>query len=785
MRALDRKLLRDLWHLRVQAAAVALLTACGVATLVGSVTTWRALERTQAGYYADHRFPDLFAEVRRAPGGLAARLADLPGVAEVEPRVGAYGTLALERAAGAPITARLVSQPPGGSRLDRLHLRTGRGPAGPGEVAVGEGFAQAWGLGPGDALAAVVNGRRERLTVVGVAVSPSTVYAIRPGDVFPDDRHFAVLWVDQATLAAALDLTGAWNEVGLVLAPGASRPEVVAQVDRLLAAAGGTGAYGRDQHVSHRFLTDEIRQLKAMAAAVPSIFMGVAAYIISLVLSRLVATQRAQIGMLKAIGWSGAQVAGHYAWMVTGMALAGGLAGLGGGVAMGRWMAGVYAAYYRLPELRFEGDLPVLALAVALAVAAALLGAAGAVWRALRLPPAEAMRPAAPPTYRPGLVERLGLTRWLSQPGRMVVRGLSRRPLRAALAALGLSTAVAVLLLSNFSEGATSLILRRELEEAQRQDLSVTFANARGPEALAELRALPGVLAVEGTRDVPAVLRHGHLSYRTGLRGVEPDARLGRLVSADGQVVPVPPSGLVLSRQLAAILAVEPGGLVTAEITEGRRPVLTLPVVATVDDFLGAGATMARQALSASLGEGPLVTGARLATDPALAGEVRARLAARPGVMGATSRAATVAAVRVILDELVVTYMAVISLLAAGIAAGVVYNTARITWAEREPELSTLRVIGFTRGETWRILAGELLALLVAALPLGTALGALAVRSVAAAMSNDLFRIPAVVNRGEVAWAVGVTTAVTLAVTALAYRWVARLDLAGSLDRRE
>lgn len=785
LRALDRKLLRDLWHLRVQAAAVALLTACGVATFVGSVTTWRALERSQAGFYASHRFPDLFAEVRRAPAPLADRLAALPGVAEAEPRVGGSGRVELERAGGAPITARLISQPPGGSRLDRLHLRSGRGPAGPGEAAAGEGFAQAWRLGPGDALDVVVNGRRERLTVVGVAVSPGTIYTIRPGDLVPDDRHFAVLWVDEATLAGALDLTGAWNEVGLVLAPGARQAEVVARVDRLLAAAGGAGAYGRDEHVSHRFISDEIRQLEAMAAVVPTIFIGVAAFIVSLVLSRLVATQRAQIGMLKALGWSGAQVAAHYAWMVAAVALAGGAAGIGGGLAMGQWMAGVYARYYRLPELRFEGDLPVVALALALALGAALLGAAGAVWRALRLPPAEAMRPTAPPSYRAGLLDRLGVARWLSPPGRMVVRGLSRRPLRAALAALGLSTAVAVLEISGFTEGAVDLIVRRELEEGQRQDLAVTFTGARGPAALAELRALPGVLAVEGTRDVPAVLRHGHHRYRTALRGVEPGARLGRLVAADGQVVPLPPAGLVLSRQLAAQLDVGPGGVVTVEVAEGRRPVLALPVVATVDDLLGAGATMARPALSASLGEGPLATGAWLAVDPARADEVRASLAARPGVLGATSRAATVAAVRAILDELLQSYMAVITFLAAGLAAGVVYNTARITWAEREPELCTLRVIGFTRGEAWRILAGEVLALLVAALPLGAGLGVLAVRGTAAAMSNDLFRIPAVVGHAEVAYAVGATAAVTLAVTLLALRWVARLDLVGSLDRRE
>lgn len=785
IRALDRKLLRDLWRMRVQAAAVALLAAAAVTTFVGSVVTWRALERTQAGYYASHRFPDVFADVRRAPAPLASRLAALPGVAEAEPRLSAYGTVELARAGDAPITARLISQPPGGSRLDQLHLRVGRALAGPDEVLLGEGFAEAWGLGPGDALAVVVNGQRIRLRVVGVALSPGVVYAIRPGDLLPDDRHFAVLWLEEDTLAAALDLEGAWNEVGLVLAPGGDEAEVIAGVDRLLAQYGGTGAYGRDQHVSHRFLTDEIGQLRGMAAIVPAIFMGVAAFLVSLVLSRLVATQRAQIGMLKAVGYSGRQVAGHYAGMVAIMALLGGAAGSLGGLAMGQGMARMYARYYRLPVLIFQDDLVVVALAVALAVGAALLGAAGAVWSALRLPPAEAMRPAAPPTYRATALERLGLSRLLSQPGRMVLRGLGRRPLRAALAALGLSTAVAVLEVSTFSQGAVELIVQRQLVDAQRQDLTVTFTTALGPAALAELRALPGVLAVEGTRTVPALLRHGHRSHRGAVTGVDPGARLGRLVAADGAVVPLPPAGLVLSSQLAALLGVRPGGVISVEVSEGRRPVLSLPVVATVDDLLGAGATLSSRELAARLGDGPRFTGAWLAVDPAQAAALQRRLADRPGVLAATSRAATVAAVQDVFEDVLLGYMAIITALAAGIAAGVVYNTARIAWAERQRELATLRIIGFTRGEAWRILAGEVLALLVLALPLGVLLGIGAVRWAAVAASNDLFRIPAVVGRGAMGLAVGVTTAVTLLVTLLGRRWVARLNLIESLDQRE
>jgi putative ABC transport system permease protein len=395
------------------------------------------------------------------------------------------------------------------------------------------------------------------------------------------------------------------------------------------------------------------------------------------------------------------------------------------------------------------------------------------------------MRPEAPLDYRPSLLERLGLAGLLSPTGRMVVRGMGRRPARAALGTLGLATAVAVLVVAAFMGDAIELMVQRQLGDAQRWDLSVTFTGPAPEAALAELRAIPGVRAVEPQRAVAAVLRRGHRSARTPLLGVEPGADLTRLVGAGGEVVPVPPAGLVLSRQLAQTLGAVPGDEVVAEVTEGRRPVLAFRLAGTVDDLVGVTATLSRHDLGARLGEPGLVTGAALAVDPARAAEVQARVARLPRVLAATSRAATLAALRGMLDELLLTYTAVIFVLAAGIAAGVAYNTGRIAWAERERELATLRVIGLTRGEAWRLLAGELAALLLGALPLGMLLGAAFVAFTAAAAGNDLFRLPAVVSARTFAVAALITTAAVGLVALAARRWVSRLDLVASLSTRE
>ena len=207
MRALIRKSLRDLWLMRGQALAIALVMACGVATFTMSLSTRAALQAALDRYYATRSLADVFAPVKRAPEALAARIADLPGVARVQTRVVAEVNLDIPGESEA-VTGRLVSLPPdpaAASGLNRLTLRSGLWPVAGrrGEVLVSEAFATARGLRPGDRLAAVINGRREELRVTGVALSPEYVYEIRPGAMFPDNRRFGVMWMERRAPAAA------------------------------------------------------------------------------------------------------------------------------------------------------------------------------------------------------------------------------------------------------------------------------------------------------------------------------------------------------------------------------------------------------------------------------------------------------------------------------------------------------------------------------------------------------------------------------------------------------
>ncbi|MFO1350111.1 MAG: ABC transporter permease, partial [Gammaproteobacteria bacterium] len=496
MRALDRKLLRDLLGLWGQALAIALVIASGVATFVMSISTVDALRSTQAAFYRDYRFADAFASLKRAPASLERRIREIPGIDQVETRVAAAVTLDIPDFPDL-ISGRLlsISRPPGQPQLNQLYLRQGRlvEPGRDDEVVVSEAFAEAHGLAPGTQLRAIINGHRKILTIVGTALSPEYIYQIQPGALFPDFKRYAILWMGRSPLATAYDLEGAFNDVTLTLFPGAQRAAVLERLDDLLAPYGVGGAYLRADQLSHRYLDSELQQLAQMAALFPTIFLSVAAFLLNVVVSRLLGLQREPIAMLKAFGYRQWEIAWHYLKLIFAIVLIGVLIGLVGGVWLGRGLGSIYQDFFRFPFLHFHLS-PATALSAALiSVAAAALGTLRAVRRAARLPPAEAMRPEAPARYRETWAERLGLKRFLSQPARMILRNLQRRPGKALLSILGIAFACAILLTGSFQEDAVDYMLSVQFGLAQREDMSIAFAEPTARRAFYDLSRLEGV----------------------------------------------------------------------------------------------------------------------------------------------------------------------------------------------------------------------------------------------------------------------------------------------------
>jgi len=785
VRALHRKLFRDLRALRGQVIAIGLVMVGGIGTMVMAQTNYAALASTRALYYGEYRFAEVFARVKRAPLTVLEAVRAIPGVREAEPRVNGFVTLKVE-GYDEPVTGQVVSLPrPGDPGLNRLFLRSGGLPLADGEVVLGEVFAEAHGLRPGHSLVAILNGRRQRLTICGIGLSPEFIYQIRPGDVFPDFERFGVLWMRYEPLATAFDMDGAFNDLSLTLTREAREEDVIDALDALLAPYGAAGAHGRDLQLSHRFLDEELGQLQVMTRLFTVIFLGVTAFLLNVVIGRLISTQREQIAVLKAYGYSRLEVSLHYTGVALLMVAAGVPAGLALGAWLGRGMANIYMDFYRFPYLAWSLEPFVIALACGFALAAVAIGTAGGLVRVFRLPPAEAMRPEAPAVYRRSLAERAGFAALLDPAARMILRNLGRRPLRTLLSVLGIGLGTGILVLSRFQQVAIEEMIDVQFGFAQRDDFAVSFTEPASARAAYELASLPGVRAVEPFRAAAVRLRHGHREYRTVLQGLPDDADLKRVLDADLQPTPLPADGLLLTDYLADTLRVRPGERIDVEFLEGHRRTLAVPVAGTVHEYLGVGAYARRETINRLLGEGPVVSGAWLALEGgARAGVVR-ELRARPRVAAVTDRSAMVQSFRDTMAESILTFTLIATLMAGSIAVGVVYNASRITLAERGRELASLRVLGYTRREVRALLIGELFTLTFLALVPGFLLGVGMVLLLIEGFSSDLYRIPLAVEPPGFAVAALIVLAATALSALLVRRRLDGLDLVAVLKLKE
>ena len=787
LRALDRKLLRDLRRLWTQLLAIAAVIGAGVAVCITMLSASASLHASRDDYYERSRFADVFASLKRAPESAAARLGELPGVAAVETRVVADVTLDVPGLAE-PAIGRLISLPDEGTpALNTLLLREGAYPAvGRGDqVLASEAFAGAHRLHAGAQVGAVVNGRWRRLTITGVVLSPEYIYSIRGGELFPDDRRFGVFWMRRRDLAAAFDLHGAFNDVSLALRPGAGTADVIGRVDRLLARYGGFGAYARGDQTSAWYLENELAQLSQMGRVTPFIFAAVAAFLLHVVLTRLVSTEREQIGVLKAFGYSNGAVARHYIAFALAIAVAGDVIG----VAVGAWAGGywtrLYALFFRFPTLTFRLPLALVASTTAVAMALACGAAAGAALRAARLPPAEAMRPPAPAAFRRGLLDRLRVLRRLPLTARMVVRNVQRRPLRAAFSITAIALAIAIVVVGIFTVDAVHYLTDVQFNAAQRHDVTIAFDEVRPRGVMHDVARLPGVMRAEPVRAVAVRLSHGSRSRRLAVVGLAPDALLARVVDTRLRPVPLPEQGLLINDALAAALGAAAGDVLTLEVLEGRRPVRTAAVTAIVTEYMGLSAYMRLDAVNRLMREGDVVTGAYLQVDAPDRDALYAALKSTPRVARVAVSDAARRSFEETLAAVISTVTAMFALFGAAIAFAVIYNNSRISLAERARELGSLHVLGFSHGEMAEILLGETAVLTLAGIPAGLAAGRALGALVVSLFGTEIARIPLVIAPSTDGAAVAIVLAAAVVSAAATWRQVVRLDALSVLKAPE
>jgi putative ABC transport system permease protein len=787
MHAIDRKLLRDFSRLWKQAFAIALVLACGVAILLTALGMYKSLSDTRDTYYERNRFADVFSAVQRAPERLAAELAAIDGVWAVETRT--VGSAVLDvPGSTVSVTGQILSLPADGApRLNVPLLKSGRlpDPASTDEVMVNDNFALANGFQLGDFFYANLNGQKRQLTITGTAQSPEFIYTIGPGAIMPDNATFGILWMPQSAVAAAFDMTGAFNDVALKLSNGAREANVIDAVDRLLDPYGSLGAYGRDLQASHSFINSEINQLRNMATVLPPIFFGISAFLVSMVMGRIIALERSQIGLLKAVGYSNLEICLHYLMLAVLIALV----GIGIGCLTGAWlarqMALQYAEYFDFPFLIFSTSLWVYAASGIAAMLTTTLGATQAAIKAARLAPAIAMQPPAPPQFKRSWIDRAMAAMRLSQPTIMILRSLTRWPVRSGLTLLGIALAVSTIVSPSFFTYSLNKIIDSAFYESARQDGMLILSHDMPENVLATAAALPAVFQAEGQQYHPVTLSNGNHEKRTVIQASRPNADLSRVIDKDGKQITVPPGGVVLTERLATQLDVRIGDTVDAKFLGGRQETHPLRVTDIIAQYFGLGAYMDLTYVNTLLRQSPRISLINVSLDDTEVIDLHRRLKDIPSLAGIVMMTNTRRSFSETIEQNIGVVNTIYIVIALLITIGVTYNGARIQLSERSRELASLRILGFTRSEVSYILIGETMLLSVLAQPLGWWIGTLIAASMFNSFSSDLYNMPLVVHPAIYAKASFVVLLASFGSVMLVRRRLDKQNLVSAMKVRE
>lgn len=789
MKVLHRKLARDLWRMRGQALAVALVVLSGTASYITVASAYRNLLLTRDTYYDQYRFADFFIKIERAPLSAVERLAALPNVRRAEGRI--VQDVTVDAGGDDPRTGRISSLPDRPDHaLNGIYLATGRyfRPGALNEVIVSDSFADANHLRLGDTIEATVESRKHRLRVVGTALSPEYVYMIRSAqELMPDPERFGILWVSRSFAEMAFDMDGACNDIVGTVADAGALDRTLEQAEKLLKPYGVFAKFKAEDQISNRFLSDEITGLGVSARVTPTLFLGVAAMILFVLLNRMVRQERTQIGLLKAYGHTNLGVALHYVQY----ALVLGVAGCAGGAIVGQFLSRglvqLYVKYYSFPVLRSQVFPDVMVSAFAITVAFSTLGAVAAAWKAATIEPAEAMRPQAPRYGHRTLIEFIpALWRRVGFIDKMIFRNIARYRFRAGLSVFGLLIASALLLVGFFTMDSLRYMISFQFERVQREDVRVALEREVGKAGLYELGRFANVRQAEPVLQYPFEAVHGWRTKDIGITGLPQNGELLGLINTAGQPIDVGPGGLVLGSRLAEDLGVAPGDVVRLKPLMGRiTSERDVAVTQVVQQYFGSGAYMNIDALSRLLDEPFAMNAALLRMDPGTGRELGRRLKDYPGVAAVDIKEDARAAIENTLEESMGIMNGMLTFFAGLIAFSIIYNSTMVSLMERQRELASLRVLGLSVQEVGSILYRENTLLAVIGIALGIPAGMGLSRLLVTAYDTELYRLPFYIAPKTYMLTVGLSLLFVVLANLAVRRRIQRLDLVEVLKERE
>lgn len=791
MRALNRKLVREMTHSAGLLLLVASIIAVGITCYVALQSAYHNLDLARRRYYRQCRMADFWIDLKKMPVAELDALYRVDGVSEVQTRIQSLATVDLPDKI-VPINAQVISLPDRREPvLNDIVLRRGDyfGQRRRNEVIVSDKFAIANGISPGSTIHLLLNNRRQELIVVGTAISSEYTYLVSPGSLVPDPEHFGVFYVKRSFAEDVFDSEAAANQIVGRLAPEsrARAGEVLQELETVLEPYGVFAATKLEFQMSHQFLNNEIEGLGGIAKVLPVIFLAVAALVLNVLITRMALRQRVVIGTFKAIGYGDRQIFFHFLKYGLCVGIAGGLLGSLLGYLASAGMTHVYRWFFEFPDLRSGFFWYTHAVGVAVSIVCAIAGSFYGARTMLKLEPAAAMRPEAPKAGGAIWIELVlaGLWRYFSAGWRMALRGLFRHRLRTMTGMFSAMMGSGLLVSGLMMTEAQSFLIDFQFFRLVRSDVDVTFESERGIDALTDVRQMPGVDYAEPQFNVACTFVNGPYRRKLGITGLRRNPRLTVPYDERGNRIVLPTSGIVVTRRLAEVMRLSPGDRVWLIPVKAQRRPVQVTVARIADSYLGLAAYAEIEFLSGLVGESLALTGVQIQVNPRRRAALFQQLKHTPGVEGVQSRNDMIQKLQETLLQNQYVFIGVLVGFAGVIFFASIVNASMVNLAERQREVATFCALGYTRWQVGAIFLRESLLTSLPGTVLGLPVGYGLTWLTAVSYNNDIVRIPVVTAPWIFATALAAAIGFALAAHSVVQWTLIRLNLLEALQVKE
>jgi putative ABC transport system permease protein len=618
------------------------------------------------------------------------------------------------------------------------------------EVLINRQFAEAHKLKPGMDLDVAAEGKRKVLTIVGIAASPEFVYTVRDAaGLLEDPSTFGAAIMPENQIQELMGRKGSVNQVLIRFAPGAQKEEIVQKIKEILQPYGLLAEYPQKDQLSEAILRGELTQLRAFSRFLPTIFLAIALLMQFVFVGRLVKTQRGQIGLLKALGYSNISLLflyGSYAFLATTI---GALVGIALGYGLASLLVRLYAIFFNLPRLEETLRLGTAGAVAFLSITAGTTAGLAAAWGITSIRPAESMRPTFPKATKRSFLERIPIL-WnhLGLQWRMSFRSLSRSRFRAFVTAMGAIFSIALLVVSLFSKDSMDDLMRRHFSYDRQYDYLVRIISPVKEGEILNISRIDGVLEAEPFLELPVRIKLGRKNREDVLLAMEPSPSLVRITNQEGKELPLPEEGLLLDWFTAQKLEAKVGDelQVQSMLDLGPPRYGIFRVEGITKRAMGSASMVSLKEANRLLNEQNVVSGVMLKIDPGLSDKVERELERMVNISSVLNKKDERAYFQKNLGYMYYS-IGILVLFSSVLGFAIIYNSSVIALSERKRTLAALKALGMTNQEVAVYLWGEDGFLLFWGIILGLPLGKVLSELYAVAVSTDLFSFNVIIYK--------------------------------------